>query len=415
MKTTLPLTAAALFLTSVVHAGATLYQHGRIVPVAGATLENGSLLLVDGQIRAIGNALEAPAGATVIDLHGRWLTPALFGGIGSMGVVEISNEPTTNDSGLHLDEVRPEFDPALAFNPDSEPVEIARVEGVGFALLAPEPEEHTKGGNVIAGLADVVTLDGQSPKAPTALVVEMGHHGGTLAGDNRAAAFLLLSDAFEETRHPPRPGEPRRLTEAGRATLRAVLSGRLPVLFHVDRAVDIRAVLHFAAQQKIRALIGDGDEAWRVAKDLAKAQVAVVIDPFADLPANFDSISATLENAARLAHAGVQVAFSLRANSPHEVRRLRQGAGIAVAHGLRWEQAFAAITAVPAGLFGVGSEFGSLAVGSKANLIVWTGDPLEVTSRVEAAWLNGEERTLSTRQTALRDRYLEKLRRGEAR
>ena len=407
--------SAAVLLSAVASAGTTLYQHARVVTGTGPILEDGAVLIVDGRIRAIGPQVTAPPGATVVDVKGHWITPTLFGGIGSMGVVEISAEHSTNDGSLNLGDVRPEFDPALAFNPDSEPVEIARVEGVGFALLAPEPGKHTQGGNVIDGLADIVTLDGQAPRAPSALVVEMGHDGAELAGDNRAAAFLLLADAFEEARHPPRAGEPRRLTEAGRATLQQVLSGRLPVLFKADRAADIRAILQFSAKQKIHVIIGGGAEAWRVAKDLAAAQVPVVIDPLEALPADFDRLATTLENAARLEHAGVTVAFSLRSSSPHEARKLRQAAGNAVAHGMSWNKAFAAVTQVPASVFAAAPSTGTLTVGEKAQLVVWSGAPLEVTSMVEAQWLNGERRTLQTRQTALRDRYLEKLRQGNAR
>ncbi len=415
MKHALTLLVTALSLPVGTQADTTVYQHAHVVTANGLSQTDASVVITDGRVRAIGNTVQIPAGAHVVDLQGHWITPALFGGVGALGVIEISGEHDTNDGSLNLGSVRPEFDPALAFNPDSEPVEIARVEGVGFALLASHPDGHIDGGNVIAGVADIVTLDGATPQAPTALVVELGHGGAALAGENRAAAFLVLTDAFEEARHPPRPGEPRRLTDAGRATLNQVLAGKLPVLFNVDRASDIRAVLRFAAAQKIRAIIGGGAEAWRVARELAAAKVPVIIDPLEALPADFDRLATTLENGARLERAGVTVAFSLRSDSPHEARKLRQGAGNAVAHGMSWNKAFAAITTVPASIFAAGPAFGGIAVGEKANLVVWTADPLEVTSLVEAAWLNGESRSLATRQTALRDRYLDKLRHGAAR
>ena len=136
--------------------------------------------------------------------------------------------------------------------------------------------------------------------------------------------------------------------------------------------------------------------------------------PLDDLPESFDQIGATLQNAARLQSAGVVVAFTLR-GSPHEVRKLRQAAGVAVASGLPWAAGLAAITNTPAQLFGATPEFGTLAVGLPANLVVWNGDPLEVTSLVDAEWLDGQERSLRTRQTELRDRYMERLRAGRAR
>jgi imidazolonepropionase-like amidohydrolase len=140
-----------------------------------------------------------------------------------------------------------------------------------------------------------------------------------------------------------------------------------------------------------------------------------VLDPLDDLPQSFDSIGATLENAARLHAAGVTIAFSLRDSDPHNIRKLRQAAGIAVAHGLPWDAALAAITSAPAQLFHATAEFGSIEVGKPANLVVWSGDPLEVTSLADAAWLDGRRATLRSRQSELKDRYLAKLRAGAAR
>ena len=139
-----------------------------------------------------------------------------------------------------------------------------------------------------------------------------------------------------------------------------------------------------------------------------------MLDPFDDLPESFDRIGATLENAARLQAAGVEIVFSLRGETPHDVRKLRQAAGNAVAHGLAWDAALAAVTRTPAELFGA-REFGVLAAGMPANLVVWSGDPLEVTSLVTAEWLDGRPQSLATRQTALRERYYEKLKSGTAR
>jgi Amidohydrolase family len=399
-------------------AAATLLVHGRLhTETSAGTVEDGSLLIVDGRIRAIGRDVKAPDGAEIIDLKGAPVTPALFGGIGDMGVVEVSGEHTTNDSSLHLGEMRPEFDPAPAFNPDAIPVEVARVEGVGFALLAPSAAEGHKGApgsTLVAGLAEVVSLDGRGPRAPSALAVVLGGEAQGLSGDNRAASYMLLSQALEEARHPPAAGEPRLLTNAGRKVLAQVTHGTLPLLVGVDRASDIRAVLAFAAREHVRVVIQGGAEAWRVAAELAAARVPVVLNPLEDLPESFDQIGATLDNARRLAAQGVPLAFTLKASS-HEARKLRQAAGIAVAHGLPWDAALAAITRAPAEVFGASDEFGSLTVGAKANLVVWTGDPLEVTSLVTAEWLDGTRRSLVTRQTLLRDRYAAKVKAHTAR
>ncbi len=156
-------------------------------------------------------------------------------------------------------------------------------------------------------------------------------------------------------------------------------------------------------------------EAWRVAPELARAGATVLVDPFTDLPENFDAVGATLENAARLARAGVTVGFSLNDHEPHNIRKIRQGAGLAVANGLPWDAALAALTRVPAEAFGVGDRVGSIAVGRPADLVLWSGDPLEVTSAPERVWIDGALQPDRSRQTELRDRYLDRLKRGEAR
>jgi hypothetical protein len=405
--------------TPAADAASVLLRDGTIhTATAAGTLEHGSILLVDGRIRAIGRDLGAPAGTTVVDLHGQPVTPALFGGLGELGVIEVSAEHSTDDSTLKLEQMRPEFDPSLAFNPDSVPVAVARVEGVGFTLLVPGAEAGGKGApgsSILPGLASGAPLDGRAPSAPVALAVVLGADASALDGGSRAAAYMLLSQALEEARSGGGAvGDARLLTLAGRRTLARFVAERRPFLFNVDRAADIRGAVAFAERERLRAVIVGGAEAWRVAPLLAKAKVAVVLDPFDDLPETFDRIGATLENAARLSRAGVEIAFSLRSGAPHEARKLRQAAGNAVAHGLDWDAALAAVTRMPAELFGA-TGYGALAVGMPANLVVWSGDPLEVTSLVVAEWLDGRAQDLATRQTALRDRYYDKLRNGMAR
>lgn len=401
--------------------GAVLLRNG-VIHTEGArgTLEGGSVLIVGGRVTAIGRDLAAPAGAEVIDLKGRPVTPALFGGVGQFGVSEIEAESSTNDGALKLGQMRPEFDLAFAFNPDSMPLAVSRVEGIGFALLAPSAEAGRKGApssSIIAGLGSVVRLDGRRPRAPVALAVTVGEDAGPLAGESRAAAYMLLAQALDEARAPgaPAAGEPRLLTPAGRRVLKGFVTEQKPVVFAVDRAADIRTVVEFAEREKLKAVVFGGAEAWRVAPLLAHAQVPVVIDPLDDLPEQFDQIGATLENAARLHAAGVTVVFSRRSPSPHDARKLRQAAGNAVAHGLPWDAALAALTSAPARVFRAAGEFGSIEAGRPANLVVWSGDPLEVSTVVDASWLDGRRQSLRTRQTELRDRYLAKLKAGTAR
>jgi imidazolonepropionase-like amidohydrolase len=187
------------------------------------------------------------------------------------------------------------------------------------------------------------------------------------------------------------------------------------VVFDVQRTGDIRHVLEFAKAEHLKIALRGAQEAWRVAAELAAAAVPVLIDPLDDLPESFDSVGATLENAARLTRAGVKVAFSFNDPAPHNIRRLRQGAGIAVAHGLPAEAALAALTRNPAEIFGVADRNGSIERGRPADLVLWSGDPLEVTTLADEVFVQGVRQAMSSRQTQLRDRYLPKLRAHAAR
>ncbi|HSD75395.1 MAG TPA: amidohydrolase family protein [Steroidobacteraceae bacterium] len=386
---------------------------------ADGTLANTDILLKDGAIEAIGRALDAPAQARVIDAQGQPVTPGFFGGLTHLGLEEIGLEPTAEDATLKLGTMRPEFDVSLAFNPASVSIGVSRLEGVTFAVIAPTAEAgsgNAPGGTIIAGQGSVIALDGTAT-SKRALFLDFGADANALSGGSRAAQFMLLKQAFLEARSPNlvMSQDQRLLTPAGRQALLDFIGGAGVFVFDVDRAADIRQVLTFASHEKLRIAIAGGAEAWRVAGELAAAHVPVILDALEDLPGSFDSIGATLENAARLQRAGVKVTFTLDSPEPHNVRKLRQTAGNAVAHGLPWEAALAGLTRVPAEIFGVADRFGTIERGRRANLVVWSGDPLETTTFATHVFIDGALQPERSRQTELRDRYLERVRAGTAR
>lgn len=388
---------------------------------AAGTLERADIVIEDGRITAIGPSAAPASGAAVVDATGKVVTPGFFGGIGYLGLQEIGLEPTAEDYALRMDAMRPEFDVALAYNADSVAIAVNRVDGVTFAVISPGAESGRDGapsGSIVAGQAAVVALDGRPPLASRALFVDIGADTIRMAGGSRAADFMLLRQAFAEARAPGTllAQDERLLTPQGRQVLGEYLKGAGPFLFEVDRAADIRETLAFIRRESVpRAVILGGAEAWRVGQELATAKVPVVLDPLENLPGGFDTVGATLENAARLHAAGVRIAFSFASPEPHNIRRLRQAAGNAVAHGLEHDAALFALTRTPAEIFGVGDRFGSLAVGRPADLVVWSGDPLEITTVAEAVYVGGIAQTMRSRQTGLLERYLERVRAGEAR
>lgn len=372
---------------------------------AQGTLQHADVLVQGGTIRAIGRGLAAPAGTSVVEAAGRPLTPALFGGITEIGIEEVSGEDATVDAGLKLADqpMRPEFDVTLAYNPDSVLVPVARVEGTGFTVLG-----ATTSGAFIAGQGGVVRLDGGAdPIGPHALFVRLGADASELTGSSRAAQWMLLDQLVAEARgRVPADSPHALLTPAGRAALARFLAGQGRIVVQVERAADIRQLLRWAQRERVRIAIAGGSEAWKLAPQLAQAQVPVLVNALADLPANFDQIGATLQNAARLHAAGVEVSFSQGGNGSHNARKLRQLAGNAVANGLPWEDGLAGLTRVPAEIFGVADRIGSIAVGKQADLVLWEGDPLDVAHYAEQTWLGGRAIPMRSRQTELRDRYL---------
>ena len=397
-------------LTGSAFAQNVLIRHAT-VHTAGAqgTLQDTDVLVQGGNIAAIGKNLSA-GNATVIDAAGKPLTPALFGGITEIGLDEVSSEDPTSDQSLALGQgkqmvVRPEFDVTLAYNPASVLVPVARVEGIGFTLLG---ADATGGGSILAGQGGTVRLDGSAdPIGPKLLFVQLGSDGANLSGGSRASQWMLLDQFIDEVRGRIPAGSPMAmLTPAGRTTLARYLDGGGRMMVNIQRAADIRQLLRWSQRNKVRIAIVGGDEAWKLAPQLAAANVPVFVNPLDDLPRSFDEIGATLENAARLRAAGVQVSFAQSDMGSHNARKIRQLAGNAVANGLSWEDGLAGLTRVPADVLGVGDRIGTIAVGKRADLVLWTGDPLDVSSVATQVWFDGRAIPMRSRQTELRDRYL---------
>jgi imidazolonepropionase-like amidohydrolase len=412
---------AATFATANATSGSFLIHDVTVHTLSSAgVLEHTDLVITDGHIAEIGRGLKAPAGAEVIEGSGKAVTPGLFGGISHLGLEEIGLEATQNDYSLKLGSMRPEFDVSRAFNPESVILGVARLGGITFAVVSPSAEPGGKGapgGTIIAGQGAVAQLDGIIDPRTHALFVDFGGDASVLSGGSRAAQYMLLEQAIGEVRSPKSllPNDQRLLTPAGRQVLQEYLAGSGPIVFDVDRAADIRQVIALAQREKLHAVIKGGQEAWRLAPELAAAHIPVVLNPLDDLPESFDAVGATLENAARLNRAGVKIAFTLDDTQPHNIRKVRQTAGIATAHGLPPEAALAAMTLNPAEIFGVANRNGSIARGRPADLVLWSGDPLEVTTLAERVFIEGQSEPMQSRQTALRDRYLEKLRAHAAR
>ena len=271
---------------------------------ARGTLPSTDVLVKQGRIAAIGSGLVA-GNAPVVDAQGQPLTPALFGGITDIGVEEVSGESSTVDATLALGanaadmQVRPEFDVTLAYNPESVLVPVARVEGIGWTMLSAGTRA---GGSFIGGQGGTVRLDGSLDAiGPRMLFVSLGGDGASLSGSSRAAQWMLLDQLLDEVRgRIPQDSQFALLTPAGRTALAKYLGGGGRVLVRIQRAADITRLLRWSQQRGVSIALLGAAEAWKVAPQLAAAEVPVFVDALANLPADFDSLGARLENAARL-------------------------------------------------------------------------------------------------------------------
>ena len=396
-------------------AGEVLIRGAR-VHTAGSpgTLENADVLVRDNRIAAVGNGLAAPSGAAVVEARGRPLTPGLFGGLSQLGLEEVELEAATVDADLAFTQPlwmhhwRPEFDVTRAFNARSPVIPVTRVEGITWTVLAPTTDK-----TLIAGQGAATALDGRfdAVLGGRTLFVNWGSAALESSGGSRAAQFMLFDQAIREVRDPASAGEGALLLPEGRAALKGYLAGGR-VVFRVHRASDIRGVIDYARRNGMKPVISGGNEAWLVAQELAAAGVPVILDSLENLPEDFDQLGARLDNAAMLNQAGVKIAFSY--DESHQARKNRQLAGNAAAHGLSWEAALAGLTSVPAQIFGL-ADRGTIEKGKIADLVLWSGDPLEVTTVADSVWIGGQPIEMRSRQTELRDRYLEILRSKTAR
>jgi len=407
-----------LACTAQASAATTAIVGGRIVTVGPqGTIENGTIVIVDGRITAIGDDVTVPAGAETIDASGKIVTPGLFSPFSHLGLVEVDLSAGPTDYAQKGEQFTAGFDVADAYNRRSTLIAVNRIEGVTRAVTAPLPAypDESGSGNVLAGLAAVVNLGDQDvlDRRASGMVIALGEYGSYFAGGTRTAAWLTLRNALDEAldyrehRGDFERGMRREYVHGvtDLDALQGVVNGNTPLIVAIDRASDIEALIRLANEYSLNAVIYGGAEAWMLADELAASGIAVLVNAFSNLPASFDKLNARAETAAILVNAGVKVAIS--DGESHNARNLTQAAGNAVAHGLEWDQALRAITLAPAEIYGVAATSGSLEVGKVADVVIWPGDPLELTNYPDQVFINGVRIPMVSRQTLLRDRYLQ--------
>lgn len=386
---------------------------------AQGVLKGATVVLEKGKIVAI-NPATLTADRT-IDAGGKVLTPGFIGSMNQLGLVEVGAVASSRDASEKKADIT--FDPSSAFNPMSSLIPYARKGGITSNVSIPGG-----GDSMFKGQSFVVNLSGEFDSVLQSshnVLVELGSKSKGSRGFDFQALSNKLEDAQEKltkankakekaakdkaknkgekdkTKAEKKADEPKR----DEKVINALLSGDKTLLVYADRASDLLELIKLKKHFGLDLVIIGGADGVVVAKQLAEAKVPVVVQAMENLPRSFDSLHASLSNAARLTAAGVKVVLS-GGNDAHNLYQLRYDAGNAVANGMSAQAALAAVTANVADVFHLNA--GSIAVGKNADLVLWSGDPFELSTKVEKMWIGGERASTSSRHDALRIRYSSK-------
>lgn len=407
--------AATVGSTAALDAQTIAITGGRVFPVSGPPIENGTVVITNGRITAVGANVTIPAGAQRIDASGKWVTPGLINPATQLGLVEVAQVGDTRDAAARGrgDAINAAFMPWLGLNPASVLIAPARDRGVTSAMIFPS-------GGLVSGQAALIdlledtTVTTMVRRAPIAMVAQTRSPGQAQTGAQGELLMklrILLDDtrAYAQRRADYERGATRELI-ATRADLEAmipVVRGELPIIVQADSRADIEAALSLAREYELDLIIAGGAEAWQIADQLAAADVPVMAGALVNIP-EFSALGSRQDNPALLRAAGVEVMLIGTGADPltFNVRNITQEAGNAVAYGMDWDDALRAITLAPAEVFGVADRIGSLQPGRDANIVVWSGDPFEFGTRAEHVFIRGVAQPVGdSRQDQLIRRY----------
>lgn len=409
--------AAVLLALLIVHPAAAqtlAIINARILTMGPAgNLESGTVLVRESKIVSVGASVRLPPDARVIDGSGKTLTPGLVATVSPLGLNDFLGIGYAG-LGSNTERLSAAFEVAADVNSDNPQLGEARVGGVTRAVITPNLGQD----KLFAGQAAVIHLQPGldsvvNPRA--ALTMVAGELGAMAAGGSRGAYYVRIKEALDVARTFARGGrvDDQRLdlldlSHADLRALAAVVTRREPILVEVNRASDILGVLQMARENEVNVVLSGAAEAWRVADQIAAANVPVVLDADQNQAMTFDELSASAQNAASLHRAGVLIAFKpgiARAFFP--IRTPRFAAGRATRYGLSPQAALAAVTINPARMFGFSDVFGSIETGKDADLVLWSGDPFETDTVARMVMVKGVETSLQSRSRQLRDRYID--------
>ena len=363
-------------------------------------LENATVVIENGKVIAI-NPEKITADVT-IDAKGRILTPGFIGSMNQLGLVEVGAVSRSRDGADKKADIT--FDASLAFNPRSTVIPYSRKGGITSNVVAPHG-----GDDMFKGQTFVADLSGEFNSVRISnnnVVIDLG----AKSKGSRALSLQNLHEQLEDATKALAKAKKKNTKEAKEPSrkaqvVNALLNGEKALIAYADRATDLLALLKLKETFSLELVLVGAADAVLVADKIAAAEVPVVVAALDNFPGSFDSLHASLENAGKLTQAGVKVALTVNGDT-HNLYQLRFHAGNAIANGLTRSAALASVTANVADAFNLDS--GKIAIGKTADLVLWSADPFELSSKVSKIWIAGKEYSTESRQDALRDRYTTK-------
>lgn len=416
LSSLMKVSAVALALTTgAAQAKSTAITNATVYTVASqGILTQATVVFDQGKISQVYSHQDMPENINadeIIDAKGRILTPGFIGSMNALGLVEVSAVSGTQDDKDKKADIT--FDASLAFNPKSTLIAYTRKGGITSNIVVPHGGEA-----LFAGQAFAVDLSGDFTSIIAKQNAVLVYLGSETKG-SRAQKLQELDYKFEDAKkaleekanskvkNKNKKGENKKDAKEPKRdelVINALLAGEKPLLAYADRATDLLALIALKQKYGIDLVLVSASDSVLIADEIAAAKVPVILSSIDNLPSSFDSLHASLTNIAKLAKAGVKIILAPKGES-HNLNQLRFDAGIAVANGLSKADAFSALTANVADVFKLNS--GRIAVGKNADLVLWSADPFELSTKVDAMWINGKQVSTRSRQDALRDRYTE--------
>lgn len=377
-----------------------------------APIEGATVIVRGGKIVAVGTEVRPDPALPVIDGSGSWVTPGLVAAVTRLGLADVDGVQESNDITARTARFNAALDVVPALNPAAQHLKVARTNGITRAVVSPGASN-----SIFAGQGAVIDL-GADPqpvmKARAFQMVTLSESGARIAGGSRKASHAELRNALREARDFAAgkwSGEDNLLTRADAEALGPVISGAQQLFIEAHRASDIRAVLALKQEfPRLDLVLVGATEGWLVAGEIAKSGIPVIAESLQDLPERFEQIASTQSNIGRMRAAGVSV--SINAETLQNTHHYTQYAGNLVAlarvpgaTGLSWGEALATISSRPAEALGLGGRIGVLKPGAVGDVVMWDGDPLELSSAPMRVFIDGIEQPLDNHQTRLRDRY----------